>query len=276
MRADYVSKILGTVWDLPKLRARTMIANMATKLLRDERPAESAFGEALPKMRVEGNVAIIPIRGIISMNVPDWIKAYGFNVTDANDIEEEINSALSNQNVDLIVFDVDSPGGWDLASVKLFEIVEVAARKKPCYAFCPDGGDMASGAYYAVAACKLIYAGWYADGVGCIGAYLAWLDDTQFWADMGIKFEVFRSGELKGLGEDSLSEPQRAYLQTMVDDSGDRFRKNVSKYRKQISKADMEGQWYEGSEAAKRGFIHACVDNLEAAIKKFQSDARSG
>jgi ClpP class serine protease len=140
MRADYVSKILGTVWDLPKLRARTMIANMATKLLRDERPAESAFGDALPKMRVVGNVAIIPIRGIISMNVPDWIKAYGFNVTDANDIEEEINSALSNQNVDLIVFDVDSPGGWDLASVKLFEIVEVAARKKTVLRILPGRG----------------------------------------------------------------------------------------------------------------------------------------
>jgi ClpP class serine protease len=117
---------------------------------------------------------------------------------------------------------------------------------------------MASGAYYAVAACKLIYAGWYADGVGCIGAYLAWLDDTQFWADMGIKFEVFRSGELKGLGEDSLSEPQRAYLQKMVDDSGDRFRKNVSKYRKQISKDDMEGQWYR-RQRSRQARIHSCL-----------------
>jgi ClpP class serine protease len=276
MTAEYISKICGTVWDLPRLRARTILGSIAVRLLanstrpQSERPEEDFLGNALPRMQIIGNVALIPLRGPISMNVPDWIKAYGFDLTDANDIEEEINRALADANVDLIVFDVDSPGGWDLASLKLFELVEAANKKKPCFAYCGDGCDMASGAYYAVAAATAIYAGWYADGVGCIGCYLAWLDDSEYWENLGVKFEVFRSGELKGLGIDGLSEAQKNYLQGMVNESGDRFRKNVLKYRTGIARADLEGQWFEGSIAAKRGFVAGCVDNLEAAIAKFR------
>lgn len=274
MRAEYVSKIIGQVWDLPKLRARTILGNMAVRLLRDERPEEDDYGNPLPKMQIIGNVALIPIRGVISINVPDWIKEWGINLTDANDIAEEVEEALEDDNVELIVFDHDSPGGLDLAAIKLFEVVEAANRQKPCFAFCGDGGDMASGSYYAAAPCTAIYAGRQADGVGCIGAYIAWLDDTEFWAQMGIKFEVFRSGELKGLGIDSLSQVQKDYLQGMADFSGDRFRRNVRKYRTQIADADMEGQWFEGTEAAKRGFVAGCVDDLNAAIRKFQDMAR--
>jgi protease-4 len=274
MRAEFISKMIGQVWDLPKLRARTILGNMAVRLLRDERPEEDCYGDPLPKMQIVGNVAVIPICGVISMDVPDWLKECGINLTDANDIEEEIEQSLNDQNVELIVFDIDSPGGWDLASLKLFEVIEAANKKNPCYYFVGDGRDAASGAYYAAAACTAGYAGWYADGVGCIGSYLAYLDDTEFWAQMGIKFEVFRSGELKGMGIDALSQVQRDYLQNMVDASGDRFRKNVSKYRTQIAREDMEGQWFQGDEAAKRGFVIGCVDDLNAAIKKFQSMAR--
>lgn len=281
MRAEFVGKVCGSVLDLPPMRARTFISNLAVKLLNDtrpirsERPAEDCYGDPLPKMQIVGNVAIIPLRGIMWMNLPDWIKAYGFGLTDANDIEEEINQALSNNNVDLLFFDVDSPGGWDLASLKLFEIIEAANKKKKCFWFVGDGCDAASGAFYAVAGCTAGYAGWYADGVGCVGCYLAWLDDTEYWANLGIKFEVFRSGALKGLGIDGLSATQKQYLQDGVDTSGTRFRKNVLKYRSAIDPADLEGQWFEGSVAAKRGFVAGCVDNRDIAIKKAQTQVRS-
>lgn len=267
-RAEFVAKAIGQVWDLPPLRARTILANMAVKLLRDERPAEDDYGNPLPKMEIIGNIAKIPICGVISINVPDWLKEWGINLTDANDIVEEIEEALEDENVDYLVFPHDSPGGLDLAAVKLYEAIEVANQLKPCFAFAGDGCDMASGSYYAAAPCTAIYAARQADGVGCIGCYLAWLDDTEFWAQMGIKFEVFRSGELKGMGIDGLSEAQRNYLQSSVEFSGDRFRKNVSKYRTQIARADMEGQWFEGVEAARHGFVAGNVDDLNAMIRK--------
>jgi ClpP class serine protease len=113
----------------------------------------------------------------------------------------------------------------------------------------------------------------FAAGIGCIGTYLPWLDDTQFWADQGIKFEVFRSGELKGLGIDGLSQVQRDYLQSIVDQHGATFRRNVSKYRTGIAREDMEGQWFEGVEAAKRGFVVGNAADLDEAIAKFRKMA---
>ena len=251
MKAEYISKLFATVWDLPLLRARTILSNIVLKVMGEDDPDADAGGNPGPKMQILGNVALIPLRGVISMNVPDWIKAYGFDLVDANDIEDWLNQALADANVELIVFDIDSPGGWDLASIKLFELIEAANKKKPCFAFCGDGGDMASGAYFAAAACTALYAGWYAAGVGCVGCYLAMLDDTEYWAKLGIKFEIFRSGELKGLGGDGgLTAPQREYLQSRVAMSGDRFRKCVLKYRTTIDPADLDGRWFEGLEAA--------------------------
>jgi ClpP class serine protease len=271
MRIDFLSKLVCSPWDIDPLRGRNIIGAIASRLLNrpnSERPAEDVFGDALPKMQLVGNVALIPITGVIAMNVPDWLKEYGFNLTDANDIEEEIEEALEDENVELIMFDVDSPGGMSLAGNKLFDLVEAANRKKPCFAFCGDGCDMASAAYDAVAPCVALYAGYFADVVGCIGSYLAYMDDTQFWAQMGITIEVFRSGELKGIGEDSLTEPQRAYLQSLVDQAGATFRTNVKKYRTAVAEEDMQGQWFDGKSAARRGFVAANVDDMQGAIAR--------
>jgi ClpP class serine protease len=266
----FLSKAISGIWDMPDLRARTLLRSMAAKLLRAERPAEDACGDPLPKMQIIGNVAVIPIWGVLSINLPDWLKEYGIWMTDANDIAEEVEEALEDNNVQLIVQHHDSPGGFDLAAIKLFETFAAADRKKPVFSYVADGCDMASGSYYSAAPSRMILAGRQADGVGCIGSYSAWLDDSKYWADLGIEIHVFRSGELKGLGIDGLTQAQKDYLQAQVDFSGDRFRKNVLKYRTQISRDDMEGQWFEGVEAAKRGFVGGLADDLNAAIRRFQ------
>lgn len=280
MRSAFVSKLVTKPWNIDKLRGRTILSSIALAILKGEkendapisqRPGEDIFGDPLPQMTKLGNVARIPITGIVDLNVPDWLKEYGVNITDANDIEEEIDDALADPGIELLLFDVDSPGGSSLAGDKLFDVVETANQMKPCFAFCGDGCDMASTAYEAVAACRALYAGYYADGVGCIGSYLAYLDDTEFWSQMGMKWEVFRSGELKGMGVDSLSQDQRDYLQSLVDQAGATFRANVLKYRTGICADDMQGQWFTGSQAAKRGFVASCVNDLQAALAKTQS-----
>jgi ClpP class serine protease len=114
-----------------------------------------------------------------------------------------------------------------------------------------------------------IYAGRYAT-LGSIGSYLTLLDDSEYWKMLGISWEVFRSGELKGIGESPLSQAQRDYLQGMVDTSGARIRKNVSKYRKTIAAEDMQGQWFQGDEALARGFCAGNAKDLSAALGKFR------
>jgi ClpP class serine protease len=270
LHAEYLGKLLTTCWNIDKLRGRTILSSLVHKII-GERPAEDCFGDPLPKMQILGDIALIPLSGVICCDVPDWIKQCGINLTDANDIEEEIEEALEDANVSMIVFDVDSPGGWSLAGDKLFDLVDAANKEKPVMAFCGDGRDMCSSAYGAVAAATAIYCSRYAMAVGCIGTYLAYLDDTEFWTKLGIKWELFKSGEIKGIGEGvPLTEAQKNFLQANVDEYGDRFRKNVMKYRTAIALADLQGQYYSGIEAARRNFVVSNAPDLQAAIAKFR------
>jgi ClpP class serine protease len=202
--------------------------------------------------------------------VPDWIKNFGFGVTDAADIEEEIQRALFDANVRMIVFDTDSPGGGGLAAEKLFDLIDAADRKKPCFGYVADGKLACSGAYWALAACRALNCGPYADAIGNIGAYMVQLDDSEFWKQQGFEWIVLRDGEYKGIGIDAPSDDQLAYLESIVTECAALFRKNVSKKRTEIAPSDMRGQWFKGSDAVKRGFAGGNADNLNAAIAKFR------
>jgi protease-4 len=270
MKAQFLDKLLSTPWNIDKARGRAILSQIVTALLKNERPSQDTFGDPLPHMTIQGDVAVIPISGIVHMAVPDWVKAWGFNLTDANDITAEIEQALADPAVSMIVFDVDSPGGSALAGEKLFAANEAANKKKPLFSFVADGAMMASTGYLAAAASPAILAGPFASCVGCIGSYLAMLDDSEYWEKLGIKFQVYRSGEFKAIGEDKITEAQAAYLQSLADDSGARFRRAVAKHRTGISEDDMQGQWFTGTEAAARGFVAGTAKDLNAAIAKFR------
>lgn len=270
-KTQYVGKLLSACWNIDKLRGRTLLSSLVHTLIRNDRPEEDIFGDALPVMQKLGNIAVIPLIGVISIDVPDWIKEYGICLTDANDIEKELADALRDANIDMIVFDVSSPGGLSIAGDKLFDVVEAAGRKKPVFAYCADGRDMASSAYEAVASARALACGYYAEGVGCVGTYLAYLDDTEFWTQLGIKWELFKSGDIKGIGESvPLTDVQRVFLQEQVDLFGGNFRRNVKKYRTGIADDDLQGQYYDGKTAAKRGFVGFNADDLQTAIAKFK------
>jgi ClpP class serine protease len=276
-KTHYISKVLGAHWGLDKIRGRTVVCSIVHPLLPriatagSQRPEEDIFGEPLPCMKKLGDIAEIPITGVLSIDVPDWLKEYGVWLTDVNDIEEEIADALQDANIKMIVFAVNSPGGLSLAGNKLFEVIETANRRKPCFAYCAAGHDMASAAYDAVAGCTALICSPHAEGVGCVGSYMAYLDDTEFWALMGMKWEIFKSGEYKGIGESvPLTQAQRDFLQSQTDYYGAIIRRNVKKYRTGIADVDLEGQWYAGRQAAQKGFVYTLADDLQTAIGKFR------
>lgn len=274
-KTHYISKVLGAHWGLDKIRGRTIICSIIHPLLprlTAQRPEEDDFGDPLPCMKKLGDIAEIPISGVLSIDVPDWLKECGVWLTDVNDVIEEINDALQDANIRFLVFPVNSPGGLSLAGNRLFEIIERANKIKPCFAYCAAGHDMASAAYDAVAGCTALACSPHAEGVGCIGSYIAYLDDTEFWGLMGIKWEIFKSGEYKAIGESvPLTEPQRLFLQSQADYYGAIIRRNVKKYRTNIADEDLQGQWYAGTQAAQKGFVYTLFDDLQTAIAKFRT-----
>lgn len=269
MKTQFISKLLTTNWDLAPARARAFLSTLLPRL-RGERPEEDIFGEPLPKMTMQGDVAVIPIRGTLMMNVPQWLKEWGANITDVNDIADELREALNDPRVAAIVADFDSPGGWSIAGHKLFESMEAAGRAKPLFAWAADAADMCSAAFNGAAPARMILTGRYAC-VGSIGSYCVQLDDSEYWRQLGITLEVFRSGEFKGMGEDSLSTAQREFIQARTDDYGARIRANVAKYRTELPAEEMQGQYYDGHLAALRGFTHGTAPDFAAALKRFRA-----
>lgn len=270
MKEQFISKLLGSPWSVRRDQSRTLIGSMIARI-RSERPEKDQWGDPLPHMEVVGDVAVIPVTGLLMIAVPDWLKEFGLSVTDANDVGEELDRAVHDPAVSLILLEVDSPGGWSVAGNKLYELVETANRRKPIAAFCADGAQICSAAYQCAAAALAIYSGRHTLATGSIGTYHAVLDDSEFWQAQGLKWEVFRSGELKGIGEDALTPEQREFLQISVDEYGARFRANVSRYRTAIAPEDMRGQWFSASEALRRGFIGSIAKDRAAAIAKLRA-----
>jgi ClpP class serine protease len=221
-------------------------------------------------VEIIGDTAIVPIWGVLLMAVPDWVKSLGIALTDANDVEEEIDTILADPNVAQIVLDVDSPGGDSFAGEKLFSMLEAAGRKKPLFAWVGDGCMMCSAAYHAGSSARAIFGGRWSD-VGNVGTYVAMLDDSEFWKALGVNWEIIKSGEFKAMGMHTpLSEPQRAWLQEMVDQCAARFRADVKKYRTGIADTDLQGQWFRGLDAATRGFLAGTAKDLPSAMAKMR------
>jgi ClpP class serine protease len=267
---EYLSRIVAQPLALDKARGRTFVRALAARLMRNERPSEDVYGDPLPSMQVVGDTAYIPVVGVLDIDVPDWLKSYGFNVTDVNDVCDEIDEALADLNVRQIVFPSNSPGGSGLAAEKLFDWIETATKKKPTMGYVKDGQSACSGMYWALAACDAIYAGWYAEAIGNVGAYITLLDDSEYWKQNGFDWIVLRDGFAKGIGVDKPSEEQLAYLQGIASDCAALFRENVKRKRAGIADEEMQGQWFKGSDAAKHGFVSANAPDLNAALAKFR------
>jgi ClpP class serine protease len=267
MKELFFSRLITTPWNIGPARGRAIIGGMVARLMLGERPERDIGGSPLPVMRVEDGTAIIPLRGVLMLNVPAWVKELGFNVTDGNDIGDEYARALADPAVERIVLDIDSPGGESLCGEKLYDLAAAAGRRKPVFAWAGDGALMCSSAYQAAAPCRAIYAGKFAE-VGCVGTYAAVLDDSAYWEQMGIRWEVFRSGPLKGIGIDGITDEQRVYLQGRVEEFGDRFRRGILAYRTGIDPGDLDGRDFRGAEAAARGFVAGLAPSLGAAIAR--------
>jgi ClpP class serine protease len=270
LKAQFISRLATTAWDFgTQERTHFIVGGMIRHLLRADRPTEDIFGGPLPGMQTVGDVAVIPISGVMMLNVPDLIKSVGFNVTDINDVEGEISQALKDANISMIALHYHSPGGESVAGQKLFDLVEAAALKKPVLSFSGDGEMMCSASYNGGAPSTAIFLGRYCEAVN-IGTYALNLDDTGFWEQLGMKWEVFRSGEYKAMGIDALSDKQRKYLQGTVDEFGRIFRAGVLKHRSAVTPENMEGQTYRGIEAVKFNFADGIAKDLAEAIARFR------
>jgi len=214
-------------------------------------------------LEVDDGVGIIPIHGPMMRN-PDPICQWLFGATDIEDIIEAVNVVAQRPDVQAVFLDIDSPGGSVSGTPELAQAVADLCKVKYTYAF--SGGQMASAAYWVASQCDAIYVTPSAR-VGSIGVILPIVDSTEAYKQAGLNVEVFAAGKFKSAGMPGipLTDDQRAWLQSDVEEIAVDFRTAVLARGRSIPAEAMEGQTFSARNAMKYNMA-GTVKNRDAAL----------
>lgn len=215
----------------------------------------------LESMVVEAGVARIPVGGVLGRKLSGMEKGSG--AVDFADIERDIDEAEDDPRVRAIVLVMDSPGGMCNGTPELATRIEQCA--KDVYAWVPGG--CYSAAYWLACSCDGIFSA-PSGGVGSIGVYIPWFDESKRYEDAGVIADPITSGQFKAAGfpGTSLSEAQRAQLQARVDSLAAEFKAHVRANRGEIDDEFMQGQTFTASDALAIGLIDGVYRSLDDMV----------
>lgn len=209
-----------------------------------------------------GNVAVIPIKGVIMIDSEDSLFATG--VASSSDIVELIEKAQKDPSIQAIVFDINSPGGAPVASAEISRAIK--ETNKTTVAVIREVG--ASGAYWAASAADHIIAN-EVSITGSIGVLASYLEYGDLLTRYNVSYARFVSGDHKDMGtpyREMTAEEKEIYQQTL-DKLHKIFMSSVAENRGleyDYVKELATGQIYLGSEALDLGLIDQLGGKEEA------------
>lgn len=178
-------------------------------------------GEATQKPFIfQDGVAVIPVHGVL---INRFNRSWGF-VTGYNFIRSQLRAALADDDVKLIAFDVDSPGGDAPGCFELCEEIRASREVKPSIAVV-DALSASGGYAIASSATRMVCTP--SGSVGSIGVYWIHADRSGMHAQMGVKFTIFEAPEggakMDGAPYGPMSERAAKEAQERVNKRWDEF-----------------------------------------------------
>jgi signal peptide peptidase SppA len=206
-------------------------------------------------------VAVIPIHGTL---INRFNSSWGF-VTGYNYVRRMLNLALDDDDVDFIVFDVDSPGGEASGCFELAREIMASRRVKPSLAMIDS---LAASGGVALGCCATTVYAIPSARVGSIGVYRMHVSYEGALKKDGIKVTFATAGEHKIDGNPYKDLPQ-AVLDEWTESAGktwDDFIALVAEAR-DLSEDDVratQARVYRADEALDLGLINAVKTTTEA------------
>lgn len=214
----------------------------------------------------QDGVAVIPVHGIL---INRFNYCWGF-VTGYDFIRKQMNLAAADPDVTMIVFDHDSPGGEAAGCDELAR--EIAALEKPTMALV--NSLSASGGFWLAAPCNRIVCT-PSGSVGSIGVYILHMNIGKMLAEWGIETDFIKAGKFKTTGNmyEAMSEEDRAYLQSMVDERAAEFYRAVAEFRgiEESVVKGTEARVMRPTEALSLGLIDA-AESPTTAVASFVAE----
>jgi protease IV len=199
------------------------------------------------------NVAVIDIAGtILAEQSSDFLFE---EISSSDEIRKLIRRADRNNNIEAIVFKINSPGGSAVASEEI--AAEIKKVNKTTVAWIREIGT--SGAYWIASSTDHIIANRMSI-TGSIGVIASYLGFSGFIEDHNISYERLVSGNLKDIGSPfkQMTEQEKKIFQKSLDEIHDYFIEEVAQNRN-LKKKDVTkiatGAFYTGAEAKKLGLV---------------------
>lgn len=206
----------------------------------------------------EGEVAIVDLSGPITP------EASGFSAGITPDEIRSLNQQAENQNVDAIVYEINSGGGAVVASKDLKRNID--AVDVPTVCRFRDSG--ASGAYLAALGCDSIVAD-SASITGSIGVRSSYLEFSELMDEIGVSYINVTAGDRKELGS-PFKEPTEEEKELLAEKSqiiGDEFLGEVVDNRNLTEEQEERvgtGEIFLGSEAEELDLVDQLGGRNEA------------
>lgn len=208
-------------------------------------------------------LAIIPIHGAL---INRFGGCWGF-ITGYQAIRRQMNAALEDEDVKLIVFDVDSPGGETAGCLELADEIRASRDIKPSISVV-DSLSASAGYALASAATRMIATP--SSKIGSIGVYIMHVDLSGALDQAGVQISYIEApkGGMKTAGSNyrKLDKRTEQYLQAFVDASYDEFVALVSENRglEDAAIRETEARVFRAEEALALGLIDEVKTPSEA------------
>ena len=221
-----------------------------------------------PCLSVEDGVGVVAITGPMLRN-PDIFDRIILGACNTRELINAVAEAAARPDIEAIFLDIDSPGGSVNGTPELAQAVADASKTKYVYAF--SAGQMCSAAYWVASQADAIYATPSAR-IGSIGVILPVVDSSAAFEQAGLKVEVFAAGKFKSAGTPgtSLTDDQRAWLQSEVEETAADFHAAVLARGRKIPDEAMEGQTFSARKAMRfnlAGMVASRADALSRLRK---------
>lgn len=258
---DYVAR---TPWAMLESKMNELLAVLAFRASGQTFTAEeiqAQIGDPEPaESRRRGNVAVIPLRGVIAHRMGTMAESSGG--MSAERFTLLMRAATADESIGAIVLDVDSPGGTIPGVMEAADAVfQARAAGKKVVAVA--NATMASAAYWIAAQAEEIVAIPSAldRSIGSIGVFTVHQDLSEHLAKEGVKVTLIKAGKHKADVNPftPLTEEQIAEIQDGVNVAYEQFVKAVARGRG-VSVADVKAGYGEGKalnakDALKAGLI---------------------
>jgi protease-4 len=205
-------------------------------------------------------VLLLDLSGVLSEDVPGFsIGTPPPRVPLLARVREELEMAEKDERVKALIVRINSPGGTITASDILYhELLAFKARKNvPVIAVIMDVG--ASGGYYAALAADTIVVN-PTTITGSIGVVMITVNAQGLLEKIGVAPLAIKSGPMKDAGSPfrSLTEPERAVFQGVIDEMYGRFVGLIVKARKipeDRVRGFADGRIYTADQALRMGLV---------------------